>query len=95
LEKEECGKAVDCATGDETEQQTDVSISGRGPGLRVVRSYDALSAAEAASSGAWGYGWTGPYDASLEVSGEKTIVNQDDGSAIIFYKSGSSYTQGG
>jgi YD repeat-containing protein len=95
LEKEECGKAVNCATGDETEQQTDVSIGGRGPGLRVVRSYDALSAAEAASSGVWGYGWTGPYDASLEVSGEKTIVHQDNGSAVVFYKSGSSYTQGG
>lgn len=86
---------MNCATGNETEEQTDVSIGGRGPGLRVTRSYNALAAAEASESGPWGYGWTGPYSAHLVVSGEKTIVYQDSGSAVEFYKSGSEYIQGG
>jgi RHS repeat-associated protein len=89
------GDPVNCATGDETEQQTDLSIGGRGPGLQVVRSYDALAAAEAKEAGVWGYGWTGPYDASLEVGSATVTVNQENGSAVVFYKSGESYTQGG
>ena len=89
------GKPVNDATGDETEEQTDVSIGGRGPGLRIVRTYDAFNAAEASEAGPWGYGWSGPYDASLKVSGEKVIIHQEDGTAIEFYKSGSSYTEGG
>jgi RHS repeat-associated protein len=89
------GKSVDCASGNETEQQTDISIGGRGPGLRIVRSYNALSAAEAKEPGPWGYGWTGSYDASIEVGSETVTVHQDNGSAVTFYKSGSEYTQGG
>lgn len=89
------GKPVNNATGDETEEQTDIAIGGRGPGLRITRTYDAFNAAEASEAGPWGYGWTGPYGASLSISGEKAIVHQQDGSAIEFFKSGSSYTQGG
>lgn len=92
---EECGKAVNCSTGNELEQQTDVSIGGRGPGLRVVRSYNGLAAAEASESGPWGFGWSGPYSAHLLVSGETATVYQDDGRGVVFYKSGSEYTQGG
>ena len=97
MPKSECGDPVDCATGDEAEQQTDISIGGRGPGLRVVRSYDAFSAAEATEPGPWGYGWTGTYGAKLVVNSEKgtATVHQENGSTIEFYKSGESYTQGG
>jgi RHS repeat-associated protein len=94
LRKEECGKHVNCATGDGTEQQTDMTIGGRGPGLRVVRSYDALAAAEAQEAGPWGYGWSGPYDASLDVGSETATVHQENGSAVVFYKKGSEYIQG-
>src|ERR1700691_3988298 len=95
LEYECSGKPVNNATGDETETQTDLSIGGRGPGLRIVRTYDAFNAAEASEPGVWGYGWTGPYDTSLTVSGEKVLIHEEDGSVIEFFKSGSSYTQGG
>jgi RHS repeat-associated protein len=90
------GKPVNCSTGNETEQQTDVSIGGRGPGLRVGRSYNALAAAKAKEAGPWGYGWTGPYGASLEINKElgTATVHQENGSALVFYKSGSEYTQG-
>jgi YD repeat-containing protein len=97
MPKEECGDPVNCATGSLAESQTDVSIGGRGPGLRVVRSYSAISAAEATEAGTWGFGWSGPYSAHLVVNEtEKTAtVYQDNASAVIFYKSGETYTQGG
>lgn len=93
--KSVCGLSVDCATGNEAEQETDLEIAGRGPGLRVVRSYNGLLAAEATEAGPWGFGWTGSYDARLVVSGETATVHQDDGSVVVFYKSGTEYTQGG
>lgn len=93
--KSVCGLSVDCATGNEAEQETDLAIDGRGPGLRVVRSYNGLLAAEASEAGPWGFGWTGSYDASLVVSGETATVRQDNGSVLVFYKSGTEYTQGG
>lgn len=97
LAKEECGKAVNCATGNESEKQTDISIGGRGPGLRVLRSYNSLAAAEASEAGAWGFGWSGSYSAHLVVNEvtETATVYQDNGSTVIFYKFGSEYRQGG
>jgi RHS repeat-associated protein len=98
LTKPECSpKAVDCATGDGTERQNDISIRGRGPGLRIVRSYDALAAAEATEAGPYGFGWTGTYGAKLVVNTKEgtATVYQENGSAVIFYKSGATYTQGG
>jgi RHS repeat-associated protein len=92
-----CGDPVDNATGDESEEQTDIKLGGRGPGLRVVRSYNSLAAAKAESAGPWGFGWAGPYDASLEVNSKENTatVHQENGSAAVFYKSGETYTQGG
>jgi RHS repeat-associated protein len=97
IEEPCAGKPVSCATGNETEAQTDVSIGGRGPGLRVVRTYNALAAAKATEAGAWGFGWSGPYSAHLELNSElgTATVHQDNGSAAMFYNSGETYTQGG
>jgi RHS repeat-associated protein len=91
------GDPVNNATGDLTEEQTDLSIGGRGPGLRIVRTYDSSAAAKASTAGPWGFGWTGPYDASLEVNSTegKATVHQEGGNSAVFYKSGSEYTQGG
>jgi YD repeat-containing protein len=97
LPKEECGKPVNCATGNEAESETDIAIGGRGPGLRVVRSYSAKAAAEASEAGAWGFGWSGSYSAHLVVNEKEgtATVYQDNASTVIFYKSGETYTQGG
>lgn len=92
------GKPVNNASGDETEEQTDISIGGRGPELRLVRTYDALNAAFSDSS-VWGYGWTGPYGgASLSLpvgGGGIATVHQANGSSVLFYASGETWTQGG
>lgn len=95
LEYECVGDPVNNGTGDETLEQTDLSIGGRGPGLRIVRAYDAFNAAVASEVGPWGYGWRGPYDTSLKVSGEKVLIHEEGGSTIEFFKSGSGYTEGG
>lgn len=94
LELECVGKAVNNATGDETEEQTDTFVAGRGPGLVLKRAYDSFAAAEG-KEGPLGIGWSMPYGAKLEVSGEKVLIRQADGSVIEFFKSGSEYTQGG
>lgn len=90
------GDPVNCATGYLVESQTDISIGGRGPALHVTRTYNALAAAEAKEAGAWGFGWSGPYGTSLSINKElgTATVNQENGSAIVFYKTGETYTQG-
>lgn len=95
FEKDCVGDPVDVASGELTEAQTDVSVAGRGPGLDVTRTYGSESAAAASKPGLWGYGWTGPYDASLEVSGTTVTVHQDTGNAAVFYEVEEKYTQGG
>lgn len=87
------GDAINCATGNLSEEQTDVSVGGRGPGLSVVRSYNSLAAAEATEAGPWGFGWTGPGSSHLEINtgaGTATVY-QENGSDVVFYKSGSTY----
>jgi RHS repeat-associated protein len=89
------GDPVNAASGDLTESQTDLSIGGRGPRLHVVRTYDSLAAARASASGVWGYGWVGPYDASLSVSGTTATVHQEGGASATFYEVSGKYTEGG
>lgn len=89
------GDPVNAASGDLVESQTDLSIGGRGPGLRVARTYDSLAAARASVSGPWGYGWVGAYDATLEVNGTKATVHQEGGAAATFYEVSGKYTEGG
>jgi RHS repeat-associated protein len=84
---------VNCATGNETITQTDLSIGGRGPGLRLTRDYNALLAAKQTASGVLGYGWTAAYSARLELSEERSLatVRQDNGSTAVFARSGESW----
>jgi RHS repeat-associated protein len=82
------GKPVNCVTGNEVETQTDLAVGGRGPGLSVTRTYNAQAAALATTHGAFGYGWSGPYTARLELSGAgDATVYQDDGSTVRFIAS--------
>jgi RHS repeat-associated protein len=82
---------VNCATGNEVENQTDISINGRGPALDFTRTYNSRLAAKQGEEGSpppggVGYGWTGSYDAHLIVHSEleEAIVNQATGSALRF-----------
>jgi RHS repeat-associated protein len=91
------GKPVNCATGNEVETQTDLAVGGRGPGLKLTRTYNSQLASKQTSPGPFGYGWTGPYGAHLEVNEElgQATVYQDDGSTVRFLKSGEQWVPSG
>jgi hypothetical protein len=52
------GDPVDCATGNEVESQTDISIPALGVPFALERTYNSQAAAEGSSPGLFGYGWT-------------------------------------
>src|ERR1700722_6836301 len=95
------GKPVNCATGNETEAQTDLSVAGRGLGLQLTRTYNSRLAVYSESAGIFGYGWTPSYSAHV-VFKERCLswglteeerfciplatVYQDNGSAVRFEK---------
>jgi RHS repeat-associated protein len=83
------GYPVNCATGNQVVKQTDLSVGGRGPALGVTRTYNSLLAVKQATAGTFGYGWTGPYSAHLELKNEGTeaTVHQDNGSTVTFVNS--------
>jgi len=86
-------RPVDCASGNQTEEQTDLVLGGRGPGLHLTRTYNSQAAAVAKEAGPWGYGWSGPYSSHLEFnkeSGAVTVV-QENGATAVFALSGSVY----
>jgi RHS repeat-associated protein len=98
-DRHECyaGKPVNCATGNETITQTDLTVRGRGPGLQMARSYNSQLAVSQASPGLFGYGWTDSYSANLEINTElgMAIVHQDNGSDVRFLKEGGQWRAGG
>jgi RHS repeat-associated protein len=87
---------VNCATGNQFEEQTDLVLGGRGPGLHLTRTYNSQAAVEAKEAGPWGYGWSGPYSSHLEFnkeSGAVTVV-QENGATAVFNLSGGKYVPG-
>jgi RHS repeat-associated protein len=84
---------VNCATGNLTKTQTDLTVGGRGPGLRVTRTYNS-QLAEKAEASPFGYGWNGPYSARLVVNSkaETATVHQGNGSAVVFKLKSKVYT---
>jgi RHS repeat-associated protein len=86
--REHClrGKPVNCATGNETTSQTDLTVGGRGPTLKLARTYNSRLAAKQTKAGPFGLGWTGSYSAHLEITdgGAEAIVYQDNGSTVTF-----------
>jgi RHS repeat-associated protein len=90
------GAPVNSATGNQTEEQTDLSLNGRGPALAITRSYNSQAAVEAKEAGPWGFGWSGPYSSHLEInkeSGAITVV-QENGATAVFSLSGGKYVAG-
>jgi RHS repeat-associated protein len=87
---------VNSLTGNLSEEQTDLALNGRGPALAITRSYSSQLAVEAKSAGPWGYGWSGPYGAHLEInkeSGAITVV-QENGATAAFSLTGGKYVPG-
>jgi RHS repeat-associated protein len=81
---------VNCATGNLTETQTDLTAGGRGPGLNVTRTYNS-QLAEKSEESPFGYGWTDPYSARLTKTTETATVHQGNGSTVVFKLTGGKY----
>jgi RHS repeat-associated protein len=80
-----CGKPVSCATGNESESQTDFAIGGRGVGLDLTRTYNSQAAAEG-TKGVFGYGWSSSFSDHLVVNktSKITTLYQAGGSTVPF-----------
>ncbi len=90
------GEPVNCASGNQYEEQTDLALGGRGPGLRLTRAYNSQAGAAAKEAGVWGYGWSGPYSAHLEFNAESGAVTvvQDNSATAAFALTGGKYVPG-
>lgn len=96
LPKCQRGAPVNCASGNQSEEQTDLVVGGRGPALHLTRTYNSQAAAKAEEPGAWGYGWSGPYSSHLEFdeeTGAITVV-QENGATATFELEGGEYVPG-
>jgi RHS repeat-associated protein len=90
------GHPVDCATGNQVETQTDLSVGGRGLGLNFTRTYNSQLAyyqMQNEEHGPFGPGWTSSYSAHLTTrvqceglvcNEEIATVHQDNGSTVSF-----------
>jgi RHS repeat-associated protein len=81
------GKPVNCATGNESTTQTDLSVGGRGPRLDLSRTYnDQLARSEGEMSGSFGTGWTSSFSAHLVFGPQPGLVtvHQDNGSIVRY-----------
>ena len=96
---------VNCATGNLTETQTDISVPGRGVGLSLERTYNAQAAASQTTPGPFGYGWNWSFGARLSHEDnygeddkltETQTVEQANGSTAVFTtKEGQTTTEPG
>ncbi|HET8815043.1 MAG TPA: DUF6531 domain-containing protein [Solirubrobacterales bacterium] len=89
-------RPVNCATGNQTEAQTDLVLGGRGPALHLTRTYNSQAAVKAKEAGPWGYGWSGPYSSHLEFdeeTGAVTVV-QENGATVTFLNEEGFYKPG-
>jgi RHS repeat-associated protein len=81
-----CGDPVNCATGNFYETQTDLAVGGRGVGLDLTRTYNAIAGAEGAS-GVFGHGWSSSFSDHLVVEESTATVFHGNGSAVSFAQS--------
>jgi RHS repeat-associated protein len=81
---------VDGASGDFWDSFTDVAVPGRGPGLSLSRTYNALAPA---SAGLFGYGWTSAYDQHIVLNSDGSFtIALEDGSKLTATPSGGGFT---
>lgn len=83
------GDPVSCATGNESEAQTDFVVGGRGVGLDLTRTYNSQAGVEG-MKGLFGYGWSSSFEDHLvvEKTAKKATLHQADGAAVTFAEGG-------
>jgi RHS repeat-associated protein len=81
--KSRVGKPINVTNGNMYLQQTDYRLPGLGEGLDLTRTYNSQST----RTGIFGYGWTTPYEESLQLLGNSFMkLNLADGQAVFLAK---------
>jgi len=78
------GCPVDSFSGNFWHTFDDLSVPGRGPGLAVSRTYNALGGGD----GRLGFGWSFSYGMVLRVGADVATVSQENGSRVSFDSDG-------
>lgn len=89
-----CGDPVNPATGNLSLLAVDIGITGRGPALAVVRTYNAQAAA-AGAIGRFGAGWSDDAEARLVRDGKRVTVHLGTGATVPFTAKGKGFTSPG
>lgn len=90
-----CGDPVNPATGNLSLTMVDVAVEGRGPGLELTRTYNALAAA-AGAGGRFGAGWSDGYGASLRFGPKQQVTAiLGSGATVPFTRKGKRFTKPG
>jgi RHS repeat-associated protein len=77
------GEPINVTNGNMYLQQTDYRLPGLGEGLDLTRTYNSQST----RTGIFGYGWTTPYEESLQLLGNSFMkLNLADGRAVFLAK---------
>lgn len=92
----DCDGSTDCGNGDQTEQQTDLSVAGLGGDLALTRSYSSRLASSESSPGLFGYGWITPFEQRLVVDAAQgtATVTTATGSTVAFTDNSGTFTGG-
>jgi RHS repeat-associated protein len=78
---------VECATGNEVEAQTDISVPALGVPFELERTYNSQEADSQSSPGLFGYGWSASFTDHLELdtAAHVATVVQANGSTVVFF----------
>ncbi|MFN8624206.1 MAG: DUF6531 domain-containing protein [Chloroflexota bacterium] len=89
-----CGDPIDPATGNLALTAVDLAVGGRGPGLFLTRTYNALvSGDRAATTGRFGAGWSDCYGARAVREGdERVTIVLGSGATVPFTAAGKRWT---
>lgn len=79
---------VNTASGNFWHTFDDIEVPGRGPALKLARTYNSL---DAGNAGWFGAGWSSSYEASLSVAGGTAVVKRENGSRVTFNQSGTAW----
>jgi len=84
---------VDCATGNQFENQTDFAVPGSGWASGLTRTYNSQAALGETSPGQFGYGWSASYSdrLAIDTTAGTATVTQANGSTVPFTISGTSF----
>lgn len=85
-----CGEPVMCASGDQTEVETDLSMGGRGGSFQLTRVYNSQDTFSLNNPGMFGAGWTSSYTdhlSGVDSQGDVSVQAANGSTSYFSYDS--------